>query len=185
MKARISELIDGELERREAARPLDALRVEGEARDTWRSYHLIGDAMRDTRMLSAGFAARVAAQLAREPTVMVSSRIAPAPQWPRWQLLSAAASLAAVVLVGWVAFGLQEGAPQVAQAPQQNAAVKAQTARVTVPAAQAAAPAAQVPPPDAANEYLYAHQGYSPRNSLQGVAPYVRTVSGEAEAHKR
>ncbi|MEK6246003.1 MAG: sigma-E factor negative regulatory protein [Pseudomonadota bacterium] len=175
MKARISELMDGELERHEAAGPLDALRAEGVARDTWRSYHLIGDAMRDTRMLSAGFAARVAAKLAQEPTVMAPLRIAPTPPRPRWQLLSAAASLAAVALVGWVAFGLQEGAPQVAQAPQQNVALK-ETPQVTPP---------QVAPPDTANDYLYAHQGYSPRNSLQGVAPYVRMVSGEAGARKQ
>jgi sigma-E factor negative regulatory protein RseA len=184
MKARISELMDGELERREAAGPLDALRAEGEARDTWRSYHLIGDAMRDTRMLSAGFAGHVAAKLAEEPTVMAPSRIAPAPQRPRWQLLSAAASLAAVALVGWVAFGLQEGAPQVAQLPQHNVAAQ-ETAQVAPAAAQLPSPAAQVPPPDSANDYLYAHQGYSPRNSLQGVAPYVRMVSGEAGAQKR
>ena len=171
MKARISALMDGELERREAAGPLDALRTEDEARDTWRAYHLIGDAMRDTRMLSAGFTARVATKLAEEPTVIAPSRTAPAPQRPRWQLLSAAASLAAVALVGWVAFGLQEDAPQVAQ--------------VAPPAAQVPSLTSQVPPPDTANDYLYAHQGYSPRNSLQGVAPYVRTVSGEAGARKR
>jgi len=47
-----------------------------------------------------------------------------------------------------------------------------------------APPAAQVPPPDSANDYLYAHQGYSPRNSLQGVAPYVRTVSGQTRPGK-
>jgi sigma-E factor negative regulatory protein RseA len=174
MKTRISELMDGEVERHEAAGPLDALRAEGEARDTWRSYHLIGDAMRDTRMLSAGFAARVAAKLSEEPTVMAPSRIAPAPQRARRQLLSAAASLAAVALVGWVAFGLQEGQPPTAQAPSSMAQV-----------AQVQPPAAQVPPPSSANDYLYAHQGYSPRNSLQGVAPYVRTVSGEAGTHKR
>jgi len=184
MKARISELMDGELGRREAAGPLEALRSEDEARATWRSYHLIGDAMRDTHALSAGFAARVAAKLAAEPTVMAPARLAPVMQRPRWQFLSAAASLAAVALVGWVAFGPRENAPQVAQIPAQNLAMKAQAAQS---AARAPAPAvqAQVPPPDAAQDYLYAHQGYSPRNSLQGVAPYVRMVSGEAGAPKR
>jgi sigma-E factor negative regulatory protein RseA len=170
MKARISELLDGELESREAAVPLDSLRSEGEARDTWRRYHLIGDAMRDTRMLSAGFAARVAARIADEPTVMAPSRVAPARPRQRWQHLSAAASLAAVALVGWVAFGPQDGAPQLAVAPTP----------VQVPQA-----VAQVAPPSSANDYLYAHQGLSPRNSLQGVAPYVRMVSGETSAQKR
>jgi sigma-E factor negative regulatory protein RseA len=165
MKARISELLDGELESRETAGPLDALRAEGEARDTWRSYHLIGDAMRDTRMLSAGFAARVAARIADEPTVMAPARIAPARPRQRWQLLSAAASLAAIALVGWVAFGPQEDTAQVAVAP-----APAQALQTVV---------AQVPPPSSANDYLYAHQGLSPRNSLQGVAPYVRMVSSD------
>jgi hypothetical protein len=34
-----------------------------------------------------------------------------------------------------------------------------------------------VPLPTAANDYLLAHQGFSPRVSLQGMAPYVRTVA--------
>jgi hypothetical protein len=48
-----------------------------------------------------------------------------------------------------------------------------------------AAQTVQVSPPDSANDYLYAHQGYSPRNSLQGVAPYVRMVSSESRAAKQ
>lgn len=169
MKTRISALMDGELERHEAASPLDALREDGDARAAWRTYHLIGDTMRDTRMLSPGFAQRVAAKLAGEPTVMAPSRLVPRPERPRWQLLSAAASVAAVALVGWLAFVPQNEsglAPQVAQAPQ-NGSV------------------AQVQPPESANDYLYAHQGYSPRNSLQGVAPYVRMVSSESRAGRQ
>ena len=185
MKSRISELMDGEVERHEASGPLDALRAEGEARDTWRSYHIIGDAMRETRMLSAGFAARVAAQLAEEPTVMAPNRTAPVPQRPRRQLLSAAASLAAVALVAWVAFGLREEAPQIAQVAPSTAQVPSTTAQVPSTTTQVSSSTAQVPPPDTANDYLYAHQGYSPRNSLQGVAPYVRMVSGEAGVKKR
>ena len=170
MKARISALMDGELASREAAGPLDALKSEGEARDAWRTFHLIGDAMRDTQLLSAGIAARVAARLAQEPTVIAPGRVAPARLRPRWQMLSAAASVAAVALVGWVAFGPQESGPQVAVAPKQDVVVTE---------------TAQVAPPDQANDYLYAHQGYSPRNSLQGVAPYVRTVSGKAVVRKQ
>ena len=172
MKARISELMDGETERHASAGTLDMLRAGGEACDTWRNYHLIGDAMRDMRMLSSGFAARVAAQLAMEPTVMAPSRLVQRAERPRWQLLSAAASLAAVAMVGWLAFVPQEDAV-IAKAPQQGLPVKE------------AALSVQVTPPDSANDYLYAHQGYSPRNSLQGVAPYVRMVSGDAGPRKQ
>ncbi len=168
MKTKISELMDGELARQASAAALDALRNDADARDAWRAYHLIGDAMRDTRMLSDGFAARVAARLAEEPTVMAPARLTQRLERPRWQLLSAAASLAAVAMVTSAWYMLQDGAP-VAQVAQ------------VAPAPQVA----QVSPPDSANDYLYAHQGFSPRNSLQGMAPYVRMVSSESRAAKQ
>ena len=183
MKSKISALMDGELERHEAAALLDALRAEGEMRDAWRTYHLIGDAMHDTRMLSPGFAGRVAARLAAEPTVL-APRLAPAER-PRWQLLSAAASIAAVAMVTSVWFVLQDGADPASRMAQSNKAAPLAAAPLTAQAtARTSAPAALVPPPDSANDYLYAHQGYSPRNSLQGAAPYVRMVSGEARPAK-
>ena len=185
MKSKISALVDGELERHEAVAPLDALRTDGEIRDAWRSYHLIGDAMRDSCVLSDGFAGRVAARLAGEPTVMAPLRLDPAPERPRWQLLSAAASVAAVAMVTSVWFVLQDGADPASRMAQSNKAAPLAAAPVAVQAtAKTSAPAALVPPPDSANDYLYAHQGYSPRNSLQGAAPYVRMVSGEARPAK-
>jgi sigma-E factor negative regulatory protein RseA len=168
IKAKISALVDGELERQEADAALEALGAEGPARDTWRAYHLISDSMRDTRLLSGGFAARVAAKLAEEPTVLAPRR-RPILEQRRWQVLSAAASIAAVAFVASVAFSPQDS---VVSAP---------------PVAQTAAPheIVKVAPPEAAGDYLLAHQGYSPRISLQGMAPYVRTVSSDARAGKR
>ena len=152
--------MDGELDDGAAAQAIGALAREGEAADTWRIYHLISDAMRDTRLLSGGFTARVAARLAAEPTVLAPARISAAPR--RWFPMAAAAS-AAIALVGWVAF-----APQPHSVP------------VPAPLAQMPAVASQVVPiPAAANDYLFAHQGFSPRVSLQGMAPYVRTVADE------
>jgi sigma-E factor negative regulatory protein RseA len=176
MKAKISELMDGELEGPDAARALSALRGEGEGRQLWRTYHLIGDALRDQPLLSQRFAERMAASLAEEPTVL-----APALAVRPWRsyLMPAAAGLAAAGFVGSVAFlvPLQEPslAPQsVAQAPQVR----------PKPAAVMTEPA-RVPLPVATDDYLLAHQGYSPRNRLQGVAPYVRTVSGQALESRR
>jgi hypothetical protein len=42
-----------------------------------------------------------------------------------------------------------------------------------------------VPLPAAANDYLLAHQGFSPRVSFQGMAPYVRTVSDPGQENRR
>ena len=168
MKAKISALMDGELQDAEFAEMMKALREDGPALETWRRYHLISDAMRDTQLLSSGFSSRFAARLAEEPTVLAPARAAP--QSRRWVPLSMAASLAAVALVGWLAFAPQgrmdRGAAPIAQAP--------------AGAAPAAAEIAAVPPPRAADDYLIAHQSYSPRNSLQGVTPYVRTVADSA-----
>lgn len=170
MNSRISELMDGELDGHEAGAALGALREEGKAREAWRTYHLISDALHHRRMLSLDFAARVVARLADEPTVLAPAP-QPAPRRAHWLALPAAASVAAVALVGWLAFGPQQvqQAP-VAEAPRAASVAKAEPVRV--------------PPPAAADDYLLAHQRYSPRNSLQGMAPYVRTVSGEAGARK-
>lgn len=174
MKEQISALMDGELDEREAGRAIDALHGEGDARDTWRTYHLVSDAMRDTRLLSAGFAARVAERLEKEPTVLAPRRLKPDAR--PWYAIpaAAAASVAGVGLVGYLAF-----------APQQPGAPSA----VAVPVAAVQPPVTPkpqlVPLPSGTHDYLLAHQGFSPRISLQGMAPYARTVSSQASERRR
>lgn len=174
MKSTISALMDGELEARELNEPLSALGADSEARETWRTYHLISDTLRGGALLSADCAARVAQRLAQEPALVgpLPSSVRP-PDRSGWFMPSAlAASLAAVVMVGWVALAPQQGAgtapAPIAQAPQ--------TERAKQPA--------QLPLTSAAQDYLIAHQAYSPRNSLQGMAPYVRSVSVQVPARK-
>jgi len=74
MKDRISALMDGELDDKSAAVAIEALESDGAARDTWRTYHVISDALGKSRMLSAGFSERVGAALAKEPTVLAPRR---------------------------------------------------------------------------------------------------------------
>jgi sigma-E factor negative regulatory protein RseA len=170
MKSKVSALMDGELMQSELTEPLRALREEGEALDAWRTYHLISDSLQDTRILSSGFSARFAERLALEPTILSPLSIPPQiARRPYRVPLSAAASLAAVALVGWLA--IQGFGPD----PQQVAQNKSQDV-VRLPAG------ALVPMPGGVNDYLLAHQNYSPRSTLQGVAPYVRTVSDSARA---
>jgi sigma-E factor negative regulatory protein RseA len=163
MKERISQLMDGELDDKSASALISEVSRSDEGAETWRTYHLIGDLMRGSAPLSAGFGARVAWKLADQPTVLAPRRIRPEPR--QWFTASAvAASLAAVALVGWMAFGPQPTAP-------------------VAPVAQAKPEApATVPLPTAANDYLLAHQGFSPRVLL---APYVRTVSEQTTEPRR
>jgi sigma-E factor negative regulatory protein RseA len=167
MKDRISALMDGELDDKSAAEVIEALGRDREALLVWRSYHVISDAMRESRVLSEGFSVRLAERLAAEPTVLARRAALAGPQAEKrtWFALSAAASLAAVALVGWMAFAPQPGVGPVPVAQLQPAAD---------------AKPAIVPLPTAANDYLLAHQGFSPRVSLQGMAPYVLTVSEQA-----
>lgn len=106
MKNQISALMDGELDDDEARIVLGRLKQDTEACDEWQIYHLIGDSLRQTTAGEGGFSARFAEKLAAEPTVLAPSR-RPAFRRPL-VALSAAASLAAVSLVAWTAFQLNQ-----------------------------------------------------------------------------
>ena len=166
MKERISALMDGELEGHAADEAIESLRGEGEALESWRMYHLISDGMRDTSLLSAGFTARVSQRLAEEPTVLAPGRL-PGRTPAQRVAYTGAAIAAAIGLVSWLAFGPQSEAPKstIAVAPQTVTPV---TVQLT----------------SSANDYLLAHQGFSPRVSLQGMVPYVRTVAERGESNK-
>ena len=175
MKEKISALMDGELEGGAAEELIDELRRGGEPFEAWRIYHVAGDAMRDTRLLSEGFAVRLAQRLAEEPTVLAPRRMERKPR--SWMTMPAAiaASVAGVALVGWLAFAPQQPTQQ-AGAPLAQAPAPAALPRT----AKADKKPARIPLPSATPDYLLAHQGFSPRVSLQGMAPYARTVSDEA-----
>lgn len=169
----VSTLMDGELDIDEAAREIARVKQDAARRDSWDTYHAIGDAIRGervmTRDMSADFVRRLSQRLALEPTV-----VAPRPRLPKtlqtWAL-SAAASVAAIAAVGWMANTLNPDAVPgtLAQAPSAK------------PPAVLQAPAAPVPAqalvPLHVHEYLLAHQGISPTTAIQGVTPYIRTVS--------
>lgn len=178
MKAKISAMMDGELEANELSEPLSAIAADRDARESWHTYHLISDALRGDAILSADCARRVAQRLAREPALVapLPHAVRP-PQGARWFVPSAlAASVAAVAFVGWIALAPRPG-PAPAVAPVAQAPKPAPVARAAEPP--------RVPLTSAAQDYLMAHQAYSPRTSLQGVAPYVRSVSDQTSRPKK
>ena len=167
MKSKISAMMDGELRDAELGESLQALRNEAEALETWRQYHLISDALRDTRVLSSGFSERFASRLEQEPAILAPVALPRAAERGRYRhALAIAASIAGVAMVGAIAYTQFPDSPQFALAPSKTPAAQPDVARVALPRE--------------ANDYLLAHQSYSPRNSLQGVATYVRTVSDTA-----
>lgn len=176
MKAKISALMDGELEAHELSEPMSALGRDADAFEAWRTYHLISDTLQGRALLANDCLRRVVARLAQEPIPVGPPPADVArPERPRWFVPSAlAASVAAVALVGWMAFAPQQQAgPLLAPQPAQMAAARAAQG---VPV--------RLPVTAATRDYLIAHQAFSPRNSLQGMAPYVRSVSAESAPGK-
>jgi sigma-E factor negative regulatory protein RseA len=167
MKENLSAGMDGELSGPQVRTLLTQLKSDEELRGNWDCYHLIGDVLRGTH--GPELCAKICARLESEPTVLAPRRRSEA-QKLSWYGLSAAASIAAVVFVGWIALsGTGQVAPQVA-------AVSAPVAETRPAGAMAG---------EGARDYLLAHQRYSPSSAMQGVAPYVRTVADERSASRR
>lgn len=163
---KISAMMDGELDKHQAQAQIVRVKQDEKLLQCWDTFHLIGDAMRGERILSQGFHHSIAARLADEPTVLAPQR-SRAKRFAAYAL-SAAASVSAVALVGWVAFFSHPFGPQseLAKAPSS-------TPHAVTPVPQLAS----VPSDGKMNEYLIAHQEFSPSTALQGLAPYIRSVS--------
>jgi sigma-E factor negative regulatory protein RseA len=161
MREQISRLMDGDLEGAEADAAFRAPKtIEG--LESWACYHVIGDALRRNGVPIAGFAARFAARLDVEPTVLAPKAVFSSPHGSRLPIAwAAAATIAAVLVVGSVAVSVLD--------PQPMAIAKAREANVV----RAAQSRLQPLSPD----YLIAHQEYSPTSQIQGVGPYLRAVA--------
>lgn len=172
MKRDISALMDGELDRDAAKTALTMLKQHRELRDAWFDYHLIGDVMRQTAIVSYDFGNRFKEKLAVEPVILAPRRLLLVKT--KITALSIAASLAAVAMVAWVVLQnyTDKTKENIATAPQPNAA-----------ATLASLP--RYPFNSNVNEYLLAHQEFSPSTTIQGVAPYIRTVSDGGEEINR
>jgi sigma-E factor negative regulatory protein RseA len=159
MKDQISALIDNEYDVDAADHLLTALKHDVHVTECWATYHLIGDAMRGELALRSDFSQRLQQQLNAEPTVLAPKRsrkiLGNKHHQPAFWM-SAAASVAAVMFVGWVV--LQTQARQSGQ---------------DIPAATVAQ---NVVSPESVNSYLVAHQSTFAGSGMQ-AAYYVRPVA--------
>ena len=165
MNETLSAWMDSELGGEQTARLLPQFERDPQLRRNWDCYHVIGDALRGVH--GPDLCAAICTRLDAEPTVLAPPRRSKAEKM-RWAALSLAASVAAVAFVGWIALS----------GTQQN---PVQVAVVTAPQVQQVAVRAG----EGANDYLLAHQRYSPSSAMQGVASYVRTVAEERSSARR
>lgn len=178
---RVSALMDGELDFNEAAREIARIKQDATRRDVWRTYHAIGDALRGEYAvgLSPEFSKRLSEQLALEPVVMAPRlRL---PQTKQSWAMAIAASVAGIAVVSLVAMNVRS--------PEGGMGIMAKAPTTGAPAAvlQPDGPVIMTPlvsaaVPEHMHEYLLAHQGISPSTAIQGVTPYIRTVSNVGDA---
>lgn len=201
-RERLSAFSDGELADQHVDLAFASLR-SAEGRAEWDLYHQIGDVLRSDDMalaLSPGFSARMAARLDAEPTIVApaslqpasGSSAAPVRRVKRWAMpgMAAAAAMAAVAFVTtpqlMVAMKGSPApvAPYAVAAPDSLAAATA--ADSSVHAAQgvvvAAVPEGVVLRDPRIDEYLIAHQRFSP--SVYSTAQYARSATFAMDSDK-
>jgi sigma-E factor negative regulatory protein RseA len=164
MKQNISTLMDGEMCGDEAEILLGRIKRHPEAQQEWLTYHLIGDAMRQPDYLPADLKSAFFARLHAEPTVL-----APHSQSkPRAGsfAMSAVASIMAIAFLVWLSVQIDTG-PSLQQAQQRSNALRTASFPVN----------ASLPINDGMNDYLLAHQEFSPSTDVRGAASYIRTVA--------
>lgn len=169
MNEQISALADNEIALEDAEHLMSGLQSSGPLAEAWSQYHLIGDVMRGTQVLSPSFKQNLMAKLDLEPTVLApnagllnavktqASSVEAHGKLPA--VWSIAASFAAVMVVGWMVLQMQVSdnlTPAIA------GAVVPHTTATNVAAADA------IPA-----EYLMAHQASAPSASSY----YIQSAS--------
>lgn len=161
MKQQISALMDGELYDDEAEALLDKLKRSPGTDGEWRTYHLIGDVLRQPDHTYSSIGTAMRERLQAEPTVLAPGRLAA--RNTRWFALSAAASVMALALVAWMSLQVGQEPPTQMAMHQQSVAVRP----------------ASLSSNRGMSDYLMAHQEFSSGADVQGTASYIRTVAGQ------
>ena len=170
---RISALMDGELDNREAQSIIVRLKDDSELRIYWDDFHLVRDALRGEPLLSSSFNEKLSERLAAEPTVLAPRRLLSGTRRVTTYAMSAAASVAAAALVLSVAMNPTKPDSQIAATPF----APAKKDESIQPASNVVAQPQVVPYDGRWNVYLLAHEALAPATNLQRVAPLIRTVS--------
>jgi sigma-E factor negative regulatory protein RseA len=204
MKSKISALMDGELDSIDVADTITQVNKTEKLRNEWSTYHLIGDALRQPEISTLDITSGIRKKLAIEPTVLILEH--PKEKKGQVFAFAVAASmLTAVAAVTWMG-GQTMDRPldRVTDKAALQAAVKTESAEPTVitvpvlvqkeefktdqPVLQTAAQADSEafptttpihlnPVPIQLNDYMFAHEEFSPRTAIRGVSPYMRTVA--------
>ena len=185
IREQVSAFLDGELPNTETELLLKRLTRDGELRESFGRYALIGEAMRGagSQFLTQGFAARVNLAIDGEPAQAAGPHAARPSRW--WRPLAGVTVAAGVATVAIVALqqraispGLRASAPATSQntaapltasatSPVQGGGGPREALSYTVPAASPDAPSSIAPA--RLTNYIFAHSKYSSGLGQRGV----------------
>lgn len=172
MNHKISALMDGELSNEDTEELLGSLKKSPLLQQQWLSYHLIGDVLRQPDYVAEVVNAAFIERLHAEPTVL-------APHGKRinkteYVVMSAVASIMAMAFLTWISVQIDDDSTK--RQTNQSSAV-------------ASSPVLPMRPGEPAsnnvNDYLLAHQEFSPGTDVRGASSYLRTVSQRTEGAGR
>lgn len=177
---KISAFMDGESAPVETQQAIKRLHNDRECEKLWDCFHMVGDVMRGDPVLRADFVERLRQRMDAEPTVLAPRARFGATFRFVYSAAAAVAGIAVVVALIMTNNPLRP-AVDIASAARKNETTQVARSTATGPRVQppSSPNAAQV------NEYLLAHQEFSPRTALQGVVPYVRSVSEPHDGNRR
>jgi len=180
VKSKVSALMDGELDQQDVSVIIEAIKKDNELRDEWKTYHLIGDALRQSSRLSMNIASGVSQKLKTEPTVLSPniSRTTERKQNHKVLAFSMAASIIAMIS-GWVIMHNLYKPQQIVVAEQSK--------RDTLTASPIVVSSPPLihnysHPPVEMNDYLFVHREFSPGVTMNGQVTNVNNVT---EYHER
>ncbi len=151
MTQEISALVDGEVGSAELDGIIKACHQNQQHKEAWRRYHFIGEALRSEHGSVTGLEQRILAQLQNEPTILAPRKRAWTPTFPRIAL-AAAASVATVSAVGWLAFQQAPAPTSIAVSPPSN---QQQVATLTAP------PTSSPVTPYPVDDFVYYHREFT------------------------
>lgn len=170
---RISILLDGEIDRSEAAAAIAALCADPALRRHWHELHRVGDALRSEEVAAldaVDFCSRVAALIAAEPTVLAPRAAHSASGIRRYWMpgLAVAASAAAVAFVAVPLMRSPETVSVAKSSPAPTVEVVAQKSLPTIVNARGLSPSF--------NPYLAAHRELTGNSVVPRATVYLRSA---------
>lgn len=182
MKSKISAFMDGELLKQDASTVIKGLKEDGDLREEWKTYHLIGDALRHSSRLSTDVSPSVNQVLKTEPVILLPNTFNN-PNHEKLKVLafSVAASVIAMISA-WALIYNSSYSPQpslIADNQKQNNNLTAVPTLVTTP------PMMNTYPPAEINDYLFVHREFSPGGHMRGQVTNVNSVTQHNERYGR